>query len=218
MTIFSTRASKHRYAGIRNAGDQLAIRRRNPRLFAHINGQDLLVEYVEGASAGKALLSRVRRGQHLGEGYVYHTVDAMLGKESPDATETLSPGHSRTFILMVSIERILVVSGDRGVNFCEVLWEVTFSNVVHVEVQECVNPTLDMLKIWHLTDTAHSTGNREDLLERIGNIMTSDIGFGLARPILLGLGFGPLGAFLLFICGGHGGEFLVRCSHIYGPG
>lgn len=53
---------------------------------------------------------------------------------------------------------------------------------------------------------------------RISQHWMHDIGFGLTRTVLLGLGFGPLGAFLLFIWGGHGGEFLVRCSHMHGPG
>jgi hypothetical protein len=179
-TIFSTWASKHRYAGIRNAGDQLAIRRRNPRLFAHINGQDLLVEYVEGASAGKALLSRVRRGQHLGEGYVYHTENALLETNVPGESEKSLPDGTRTLILMVSIERILVLNSDRGVNFCEVLWEVTFSNLVNLEIQACDDPTLEMIQIWYLTDTTHSTGNREDLLTRLAHAVTTDAGFGMA--------------------------------------
>ena len=46
------------------------VRSRNPRLFANVDGKDLLVEYVEGENAGKSLLSRVRMGMHLGEGYM----------------------------------------------------------------------------------------------------------------------------------------------------
>ena len=179
-TIFSTWASKHRYAGIRNAGDQIAIRRRNPRLFAHINGQDLLVEYVEGASAGKALLSRVRRGQHLGEGYVYHTENALLETNIPGQSEPSLADGTRTLILMVSIERILVLNSDRGVNFCEVIWEVTFSNLVDLEIQVCDDPTLEKIQLWYLTDMTHSTGNREELLARLAHAITSDAGFGVA--------------------------------------
>jgi hypothetical protein len=179
-SAFAAWASRHRYAGIRKAGDQLATRRRNPRLFAHINGQDLLVDYVEGASAGKALLSRVRRGRHLGEGYVYHTENAMIGGQVSKTSKKALPDISKTLILMISIERILVLNSDRGVNFCEVLWEVTFSNIVHMEVQEHENPTLDMIKIWYLNDTAHSTGNREDLQARFAHVVTADIAFGLA--------------------------------------
>ena len=179
-SVFATWASRHRYAGIRKAGDQLATRRRNPRLFAHINGQDLLVDYVEGASAGKALLSRVRRGQHLGEGYVYHTENAIIGAQDFKSSQKALPDNSKSLILMVSIERILVLNSDRGVNFCDVLWEVTFSNIVHVEVQEREKPTFDMIKIWYLNDTAHSTGNREDLQARFANVVTADISYGLA--------------------------------------
>ncbi|MNT71290.1 hypothetical protein D3C72_2097600 [compost metagenome] len=54
--------------------------------------------------------------------------------------------------------------------------------------------------------------------QRIGQKRMYDIGLGFARTVLLGLGFGPLGAFLLFIRGGHGGEFLIRCSHVHGLG
>ena len=56
-------------AGTAQAANGL-VRSRNPRLFANVDGKDLLVEYVEGENAGKSLLSRVRMGMHLGEGYM----------------------------------------------------------------------------------------------------------------------------------------------------
>ena len=51
----------------------------------------------------------------------------------------------------------------------------------------------------------------------IGQQRVDDRGFGLARTVLLGLGFSALGAFFLFVWGGHGGRFLVRDSGIFGP-
>merc|ERR1719215_769495 len=70
--------------GQRNLGAFDLVRSRPPRLFANQEGKDLLVDYVEGQNAGKALLSRVRMGALLGEGYVYHSevVDPMLSVTS----------------------------------------------------------------------------------------------------------------------------------------
>ena len=91
------------------------VRSRNPRLFAHLGGKDLLVEYVEGENAGKALLSRVRSGLHLGEGYFYHAEGVRQLKSyfrSKDDID-LAP-----LILMITLERILLLTGKLDQHFC----------------------------------------------------------------------------------------------------
>jgi hypothetical protein len=125
----ATSAAWLRYNAARHVGG--LVRARNPRLFASTgDGNDLLVEYVEkGENAGKALLSRVRMGSHLGEGYVYHVEDA----HRQGLSKNTEMGHA-TMILMLTFDRIVLLNGELDSNFCQVVWEVLFSDLVHLQL------------------------------------------------------------------------------------
>jgi hypothetical protein len=99
--VFSSFASSLRY---REPDGILASRTRNPRLFAHVDGKELLVEYVEGENAGKALLSRVRVGQHLGEGYVFHAENVHLRSSSKGDCQ--ADVNTTPLIIMITSERV----------------------------------------------------------------------------------------------------------------
>ena len=136
------------------------VRSRNPRLFAHLDGKDLLVEYVEGENAGKALLSRVRAGLHLGEGYFYHAEGVRQSYSSYKGDIDPAP-----LILMITMERILLVTGKLDENFCSVEWESYFANIIHIDLlpgNEESNSPYDELVVWHLLDPDFSEGNSLD--------------------------------------------------------
>ena len=136
------------------------VRSRNPRLFAHLDGKDLLVEYVEGENAGKALLSRVRAGRHLGEGYFYHAEGARQRKSYFKGDIDPVP-----LILMITVERILLLTGKLDENFCSVEWEAYFTNIIHIDLfpgDEKSNSSYDEVIVWHLLDPEFSEGNRVD--------------------------------------------------------
>jgi hypothetical protein len=139
------------------------VRSRNPRLFAHMDGKDLLVEYVEGESAGKALLSRVRMGMHLGEGYIYHSEGARQPKIKFKLPTDLDPS---PLIFMATSERVLLLNGKLDWNFCSVVWEAMFRNIVHLELIPCdemsLSSSYDQVIIWYLSDADFAAGNAED--------------------------------------------------------
>lgn len=138
------------------------VRSRNPRLFAHVDGKDLLVEYVEGENAGKALLSRVRMGLHLGEGYFFHAEGARLRKFLARFRTELDP---TPFIFMVTSERVLLLTGKLDGNFCSVVWEAYFMNIVHVDIilsDEMSTFGFDEIVVWHLSDPKFSEGNCQE--------------------------------------------------------
>jgi hypothetical protein len=147
------------------------VRSRNPRLFANVDGKDLLVEYVEGENAGKALLSRVRMGAYLGEGYLYHIEGTHLRKEtkhkwSPDEWE------STQLIFMMTFERVLLLNGQLNANFCNVVWETSFGDLVHVETSdESKDANFGLILLWFLVNRSHLTRNRDD---RHANAITGD--------------------------------------------
>lgn len=129
-TFAGTGSRLLRYNAARHRASGVLVRSRNPRLFANVNGKDLLVEYVEGDSAGKAFLSRVSMGTYLGEGYNFHTegIRLSLGHSSRYEAE------ASTFILMMTFERVMLLSGLLNATFCDVVWESHFADVVYVEV------------------------------------------------------------------------------------
>lgn len=147
------------------------VRSRNPRLFANVDGKDLLVEYVEGENAGKALLSRVRMGAHLGEGYIYHIEGTHLRKESrrkpmPDESD------STVLIFMMTFERILLLNGQLNAKFCEVVWEASFENLIHVETSdETKDESYGLVLLWFLAYTGIPIRNRD---ERHANAILGD--------------------------------------------
>ena len=125
-----------------------------------MNGKDLLVEFVEGESAGKALLSRVRMGVHLGEGYIFHTEEARQPKLKPKTSLDLDPD---PMIIMMTSERILLLSGKLDADFCTVEWETTLLNLSHVEFPEDEEDTsLQPLVFWYLSDANISGGDDEE--------------------------------------------------------
>jgi hypothetical protein len=156
------------------------VRSRNPRLFANIDGKDLLVEYVEGENAGKALLSRVRMGIHLGEGYIFHTEGAKLKKIKP-ASPTAMEMESAPLIVMMTSERVLLLNGKLDRNFCSVVWEAMFENIVHVEFLPMVRTSqpCDLVVIWYLSDAGHSAGNGEDRKARYANTLVGHLDTGV---------------------------------------
>jgi hypothetical protein len=134
------------------------------------------VEYVEGENAGKAILSRVRMGRHLGEGHVFHCEGVHLqADKQPQASEL----NSTSLICMVTSERVFLLNGDRHADFCSVVWESTFLNLVEVEYDEFAETSFDLVKLWYLVDTAHAKGNKDDRLVRYAKGMAGDADYGL---------------------------------------
>lgn len=144
-----------------NATTRGFLRSRNPRLFAHLDGKDLLVEYVEGENAGKALLSRVRMGLHLGEGYFFHAEGARIRKPLGRSRTELDPS---PFIAMITSERVLLLTGKLDGNFCSVVWEAYFMNIIHVDMipsDELSTFGFDEIVLLYLSDPKFSQGNFE---------------------------------------------------------
>lgn len=151
------------------------VRSRNPRLFAHLDGKDLLVEYVEGENAGKALLSRVRAGLHLGEGYFYHAEGVRQLKPHSKFKGDIDPA---PLILMITVERILLLTGKLDQNFCSVEWEVYSTNISHIDLlpgDEKSKLPYDEVVVWHLSDPEFSEGNRVDKANKSAKNLVSGI-------------------------------------------
>jgi SHR-binding domain of vacuolar-sorting associated protein 13 len=154
------------------------VRSRNPRLFAHVDGKDLLVEYVEGENAGKALLSRVRMGLHLGEGYFFHAEGARERHLHSKLRTDLDPS---PLILMITSERVMLLTGRLDRDFCSVEWESYFLNIVHVAMvpaDELSTFTYDEIVIWHLCDPDFSQGNQ--IQADSANVFASNLISGIA--------------------------------------
>jgi hypothetical protein len=155
------------------------VRSRNPRLFASVDGKDLLVEYVEGENAGKALLSRVRMGMYLGEGYIFHTEGTLQGK-----AKSMSPNDmdSAPLIVMITSERVLLLDGKLDRDFCSVKFEVLFENLVHAEmtrIESKSSSEFDLVTIWYLCDSGHAAGNSEDRMARYAKAITGSVDSGI---------------------------------------
>jgi len=158
------------------------VRSRNPRLFAQMDGHDLLVEYVEGENAGKALLSRVRMGIHLGEGYMFHTEGVRQPKTKAHSYRQrkwyttqlqLYDFDPLPLIFMVTSERVMILNGQLDRHFCSIVWEAMFMDLVHIELipaekGSVTSTSMDELILWYLapmrlqkTDEVSDNGNRE---------------------------------------------------------
>merc|ERR1711935_660738 len=137
---------------------------RSPRVFARVDGKDLLVEYVEGGNSGKSLLSRVRRGAHLGEGYIIHTEEARQLKEIR-LSDALDPNPS---IFMVTSERAFLLRGTLDAAFCTVEWESSFLNLIDVELMEGghLSSALQEMVIWYLRDQEIHAEDDDNVLKR----------------------------------------------------
>jgi len=158
------------YSAARHRASGGLVRSRNPRLFANVDGQDQLVEYVEGENAGRALLSRVRMGAHLSEGYVGHIEGAHLTKSRPRDQATVR--YPTACIVMVTFERVIILNGQLNDFFCDVIWEVPFSDLVYVESREVVDlSAFTQVFLWFLQD--HRSTSRE---ERQAKAIVTDSG------------------------------------------
>jgi len=146
-----------RYDAARHRASGGLVRSRNPRLFANIDGSDLLVEYVEGENAGKALLSRVRKGAHLGEGYVYHIEGVHALKSRPHSDNDMD---TSTLILMLTFDRVLLLHGELDTTFCEVVWEASVADLVRVEHTYLSQYNYDEILMWHLHQGSSSREER----------------------------------------------------------
>lgn len=133
-------------------------RSRTPRVFARVDGKDLLVEYIEGGNSGRSLLSRVRMGVHFGEGYIIHTEEARLLQENR-LSNVLDPN---PLIFMVTSERAFLLNGTLDQAFCTVEWETTFLNLIDVELTTKERISLREMIIWYLSDTDIRTVEDED--------------------------------------------------------
>jgi len=130
------------------------VRSRNPRLFANVAGQDLLVGYVEGDNAGRALLSRVRMGAHLSEGYLCHIKGVHQVKSRPKHETDIDQS---SHIMMLTFDRILLLSGRFNLSFCDVVWEVLFANLVHVSSTEAPDvPGCSLVHFWFMQNDPSS--------------------------------------------------------------
>lgn len=176
-------------AGMHHASGGL-VRSRYPRLFANIDGKDVLVDYVEGENAGKSLLSRVRMGVYLGEGYVYHVEGTHLSKSGrmlPNDMDAIP------LTIMITFERILLLNGQLDANFCSIVWEASLVDLVHVE--RCnleggrdwnSSAAFALVYLWYLQESSLLT--RE---ERLARALVGDDAFGLStlhcKPIFVPL-------------------------------
>ena len=115
-----------------------AGRTRPPRLFAHEEGKDLLVDYVDGENAGRALLSRVRMGAYLGEGYMFHGEGATF-IEGGDLNQLKDAASQPMIYLMTSQRLLLLKGGSANLNFCTDIWGVSFERTVQIHVREARN-------------------------------------------------------------------------------
>ncbi|GKY98564.1 hypothetical protein MPSEU_000813200 [Mayamaea pseudoterrestris] len=170
-------ANMLQYNASHNRASGQLLRSRNPRLFAAVNGHhDLLVDYVEGSNSGKALLSRVRAGLHLGEGYVYH-IDGVRVQPTSAGIENYHMdkiSSSLMGLLMTTNERILLLDSRlNNEHFCDVIWEARFDNMVYIDHRE-VTSTHSVIQFWYICNEgatvradAYSAVNRSDGLDTL---------------------------------------------------
>jgi hypothetical protein len=149
-------SSMLRYKASRSRASGQLVRSRNPRLFATVDGKhDLLVEYVEGVNAGKALLSRVRTGCYLSEGYAYHIEGARI-QRGYSLKSSVDMDTSSAYILMVTFERILLLNGQLNASFCDVVWDCNFHDLIFIESRE-VTSTHTMVLFWYFLNDSFKT-------------------------------------------------------------
>lgn len=86
---------------------------------------------------------------------------------------------SSCLILMITLERVLLLDGDRKKNFCQVLWEGTFQNIVKVELLDCAIVGFNKLKLWHLADREQPVGSGDNRVIRFADSVTRDGDLGL---------------------------------------
>jgi hypothetical protein len=132
------------------------------------------VEYVEGENAGKALLSRVRMGANLIEGYLFHVEEVF---ESRNVGGQLVMDKN-ALILMATNERLMLLQGQLDDNFCNVTWEVTYNDIANIECSRLVQGH-NLLTLWYLREF-HEQEDSEDSVNRI--LATTSSGLGILHP------------------------------------
>ena len=151
---------------------------RPPRLFAHEEGNDLLVDYVDGENAGRALLSRVRMGAYLGEGYIYYGEGAII-IEGGDLNQ-LKDAASQPMIYLMTAQRLLLLKGgSANLNFCTDIWGVSFERTVQVHVSRA--GTEDKEGSHCILDIMYFEKESEELAEKrnqISKYISEHVGLG----------------------------------------
>lgn len=152
-------------------------RTRPPRLFAHEEGKDLLVDYVDGENAGRALLSRVRMGAYLGEGFVYYGEGATV-VEGGDLNQ-LKDAASQPMIYLMTAQRLLLLKGgSANLNFCTDIWGVSFERTVQVHVSKGAD---DKKESHCVLDIMYFEKESEELAEKrnqISKYISEHVGLG----------------------------------------
>jgi len=181
VKLTSAGAHMSHYNAARHRSRSGLVRTRNPRLFANVDGQDLLVSYVEGDNAGKALLSRVRMGAHLSEGYMGH-FEGIYVKSRSNYQAQMSPSN---YIVMLTFERILLLNGQLNEFFCDVVWEAQSTELVYIESKEVSGvPAYILVLLWFLQHDGRGT-SREERKARILVGDTSGLGALVCRQFFV---------------------------------
>jgi hypothetical protein len=181
VNILQAGSSIVRYGSVTPRPTGTQLRSRNPRFFAHVDGNDLLVEYVEGENAGKALLSRVRMGAHLIEGYSFH-VDEVYESRLVGGTLEMD---GKPLILMATHDRLMLLRGQLDDNFCNVVWETTFNDIAHVEYARMPDLSHNLFTIWYARDYQRGHDDSEDMVPRSVARRTSGLGMLLPMNIFV---------------------------------
>jgi hypothetical protein len=175
VNILRTGSSIVRYGSISPRPTGAHLRSRNPRFFAHTDGNDLLVEYVEGENAGKALLSRVRMGANLIEGYLFHVEEVFESRSTGSALIM----DDKTLILMATNERLMLLQGQLDDYFCNVVWEVAYEDIANIEFSRVLEGH-DLLTLWYLREF-RDHGDSDD--GAIRTVVLGSSGLGMLHPM-----------------------------------
>lgn len=89
----------------------------------------MLVEYVRGQNAGKALLSRVRNGVYLSEGYAFHSELANPIESSKEARDS-------SLLVMMTFQRILLLNVKDNLNLFSMKFEIQLDSILFAELIE----------------------------------------------------------------------------------
>jgi len=95
----------------------------------------LLVDYVHGHNAGKALLSRVKNGIYLGEGYVYHCELANVNTVDPKLSNTPRTEVDSAIVLL-TFHRLLLLKVKGNLNLFSITSDILLDSVVFIEISK----------------------------------------------------------------------------------
>lgn len=113
------------------------VRVRAPRLFIKRDNEDVLVEYVEGESTGRALLSQVKMGIYLYEGYMSHGDLQGIGEYKIAAYDSI-------FSYILTTERLLIIKSSKTLGTPSVFWDVELPSIAFVDVDELPQDKLSL--------------------------------------------------------------------------